>query len=80
MPPAKNDPRIVASLRTDDIAGAKASTKGLGVFGENHERREFRQMNRTDDIDGAKAGSLKKCPATNRISNPLDPTYTVPGH
>lgn len=42
MPPARNDPRIIASLRTDDIAGAKANTKGLGVFSENHERKEFR--------------------------------------
>ena len=34
---------------------------------------------RTDDIDGAKSGSLKKGPTTNRISNPLDPDYAIPG-
>lgn len=53
LPPPKNETRIVASLRTDDITGAKASTKGLGVFAENHERKEYRQINRTDDIEGA---------------------------
>ena len=53
LPPAKNDKRLVASLRTDDIIGAKASTKGMGVFAENHERKQFRDMNRTDDIEGA---------------------------
>lgn len=28
LPPPRNDQRMLASLRTDDIAGAKASTKG----------------------------------------------------
>ena len=60
--------------------GAKASTKGMGVFAENHERKEYKQSNRTDDIEGAKSGSLKKGPTTNRISNPLDPSYDIPGH
>ena len=36
-------------------------------------------MNRTDDIHGANVGSLRKAPATNRISNPLNPDYNVPG-
>lgn len=79
LPPPKKDPRLVASLRTEDIIGAKASSKGLGVFAENHERKDYRQINRVDDIEGAHAGSLKKGPTTNRISNPLDPTYDIPG-
>jgi hypothetical protein len=69
----------VASLRTEDINGAKASTKGLGVFSENHHRKDYRQINQTDDIEGAKSGSLKKGPTTNRILNPLDPAYDFPG-
>ena len=60
--------------------GATADTKGLGVFAENHNRTEFRQTNRTDDIEGAFSGSLKKAPTTLRNSNPLDPTYEIPGH
>jgi hypothetical protein len=79
LPPAKQDKRLAASLRTEDIIGAKSSTKGLGVFAENHERKEYRQINKTDDIEGARAGSLKKGPTTTRISNPLDPTYEIPG-
>ena len=51
----------------------------MGVFGENHERKEFKQTNRTDDIEGARSGSLRKGPKTNRISNPLDPDYSIPG-
>ncbi|CDW78556.1 UNKNOWN [Stylonychia lemnae] len=79
MPAPRQDPRIIASLRTEDITGAKASTKGLGVFSENHDRKDYRQTNKTDDIEGAKSGSLRKGPATNRISNPLDPDYQIPG-
>ena len=37
-------------------------------------------MNRTDDIEGAQSGSLRKGPNTKRVSNPLDPTYDIPGH
>lgn len=35
---------------------------------------------RTDDIEGANSGSLKKAPVTNRCYNPLNPQYDVPGH
>lgn len=79
LPPPKKDPRLVASLRTEDIIGAKSSTKGLGVFAENHERKDMRQINRIDDIEGAQAGSLKKGTTTKRTTNPLDPTYDIPG-
>jgi hypothetical protein len=67
-------------LKTDDILGAKASTKGKGVFAENHERKEYRDMNKTSDIEGAFSGSLKKGLTTNRISNALQPTYAIPGY
>ena len=33
----------------------------------------------TNEIEGAKAGSLLKGPKTNRISNPLDGNYQIPG-
>ena len=41
------------SLKTGDISGAMASSKGLGVFSEAHNRRDVRLLNRTDDIEGA---------------------------
>ena len=59
--------------------GATAGTKGKGVFAENHQRKQFKELNRTDDIEGARAGSLRKAPKTLRVSNPLDPAYTNPG-
>jgi hypothetical protein len=34
---------------------------------------------KTDDIEGAKVGSLKKAPQTKRCNNPLDPEYKLPG-
>ncbi len=70
---------MLASLRTDDIIGAKAGTKGNHTLNGEHPIKQERKANRTDDIEGAQSGSLKKCPQTNRISNPLDPTYQVPG-
>lgn len=70
---------MLASLRTEDIIGAKAGTKGLGVFAENHERKDVRKMNRTDDIEGAHSGSLRKGVKTNRVTHPLDPNYDLPG-
>lgn len=75
----KDNKQLIKSLRTDDIAGAMSGSKGLGVFAESHQRKDYKQSNRTDDIEGAHSGSLKKAPTTNRISNPLDPTYDLLG-
>jgi hypothetical protein len=36
-------------------------------------------VNRTNDIEGASSGSLKKGPTTMRNSNPLNPDYAIPG-
>jgi hypothetical protein len=41
-PERRGEKTLIASLRTDDIMGAGAGTKGLGVFAENHNRKEFR--------------------------------------
>ena len=60
-------------MKTEDILGAKHGTKGLGVFEVNHERKEFRNTMNIEDIEGAKVGSLKKCPPTKRCYNPLNP-------
>ena len=68
------------SLKTQDILGATASSKGLGVFAEVHQRRGVRGINKTDDIDGAQAGSLKRGTNTKRFTNPLDPNYQLLGH
>ena len=68
-----HDNKMSASLRTNDIIGAGASTKSKGVFAENHTRQHFREINKTDDIEGAACGSLKKAPTTKRMTNPLDP-------
>ena len=66
-------------LRTTDILGATAGSKGLGVFADFHKRKDFRSVNQTEDIEGAQAGSLKRGTQTKRVTNPLDPVYQIPG-
>jgi hypothetical protein len=53
LPPKRERGEVSLTLKTKDIIGATSGTKGLGVFAENHARREFRTINQTDDIDGA---------------------------
>lgn len=67
------------SLKTQDILGAQQSTKGKGPFAENHQRTQFGQTCRLDDVYGASVGSLRKAPATKRVTNPLNPSYANPG-
>jgi hypothetical protein len=67
-----------ASLDTADIDGAQSGTKGLGVFA-GHRRTHFTKTNNIHDIAGSTVGSLKKGVNTNRISNPLNPDYVIPG-
>jgi hypothetical protein len=66
------------NLDVNDIDGTKVGTKGLRAF-KTHTRREFRNTNKTDDITGTQVGSLMKGPKTNRIVNPLNPTYQLLG-
>lgn len=58
--------------------GAAASSKGMAIL-RDAQRREFREINKTDDIEGAQAGSLKKAPQTKRCYDPLNPKYDLPG-
>ena len=51
----------------------------MGVFEQYHDRKQYRNINQVDDIDGAHAGSLKKSPNTKRSVNPLNPTYQYIG-
>ena len=67
-------------MKTQDILGATAGSKGLGVFAEVHIRKDVRPINKTDDIEGAQSGSLKKGTTTTRNTSPLDPVYQMPGH
>ena len=78
IPERKRGP-VSTSLITNDIEGAQTSTKGLGVFA-HHQRKDYTNTNKIDDIAGSTVGSLKKGPTTNRISNPLNPDYYIPGH
>ena len=80
LPPQRKKGDVDMTLKTMDILGAHAGTKGLGVFAEAHKRREVRQLNRTDDIDGAQGGSLKRGTTSKRVTNPLDPNYQFPGN
>lgn len=66
------------SLTTQDIAGCKVSTKGLGSF-HTRIRRTFLTTNVTADVPGAQPSTVKRCPDTLRQTNPLNPVYQYPG-
>ena len=79
--PPKDRSAYGGSLVTGDIAGAKTSTKGLGVFA-NAKRREEQMTStslNTKDIEGSGAGSLLKGVKTKRVGNPLDSNYQYLG-
>ena len=63
---------------TQDINGAQADTKNAGAF-TWMKRRQVRPANKTDDIPGGQADTLRRCVSTTRQSNPLVPDYQVPG-
>jgi len=66
------------SLATKDIPGAEVGSKTLGMFHQK-DRKDFRDTNRVNDINGTNVGSLLKGPATTRDTNPLVPEYNAPG-
>jgi hypothetical protein len=68
-----------SSLETRDIEGAQPGTKNLGVFA-CHKRTHFGKTNDIHDIAGSTVGSLRKGVNTNRVSNPLNPDYVIPGY
>ena len=76
--PAKKD-LMNRTIGTADIQGAQADTKNCGAF-TWMKRRQVRQINMNDDIDGCKAGTLKKCFSSKRNVNPLDPAYQILGN
>jgi len=55
-------------LQTHDIEGAFS---GWG----RHERREYRNIMSTMDVQGAQADTVKHCIASDRLTNPLTPIY-----
>ncbi len=65
-------------LRTKDIVGAQAGTKGLGPFAEKP-RQTMHNSVTTKDIDGAQAGTLKTGALSKRVTNPLSPDYPLLG-
>lgn len=72
--------RVVSfSLKNDDIDGSKIGTTGNPYIKEKN-RRDFRELNVTQDIPGAQRSTLKKGMKTKRCLNPLVPDYKYPGH
>ena len=70
-------------MKTGDIKGNKPGSTRLGVF-HSRERRSIREIGRNDDIEGSKPGSLVagiRVPtgAVQRVCNPLQPDYQMPG-
>ncbi len=53
-------------------------TKTMGNF-HTFTRSQWIKTNNTIDVPGAQPSTLKKCPTTNRNTNPLNPQYSYPG-
>ena len=66
-------------MRTKDVSGAQASTKGLGIFANVKRREDIKCSLNNADVIGAQVGSLKKGPVTQRRTNPLLMDYKYPG-
>ena len=61
-----------------DIKGAAAGTKRAGNF-HSRERKDFIDTNNISEVPGAQVGTLKRGVSTTRSTNPLSPTYQIPG-
>lgn len=71
----------VRNLETRDIKGSQHDTKRLGSFTHYTRRAEqVRPITNNDDVLGSKCGSLLRGIQTIRQTNPLQPTYKVPGN
>ena len=69
-------------LNASDIQGNKPGSKTLGNF-HSRERKDVKAVGRNDDIIGSQPGSLvkgiKRPEGVDRMHNPLDPQYQLPG-
>ena len=61
-----------------DIPGTAVGSTRVGAF-QNRQRSQFRETNNIAEVPGAQPGTLKKGLVSNRVTNPLNPTYTLPG-
>ena len=66
-------------MNTLDIHGARSDTTRLGNFQNTQRRDQVRQPHNNEDIVGSTVGTLRKAMQTNRMSNPLQPVYQIPG-
>ncbi|CAD8154622.1 unnamed protein product [Paramecium pentaurelia] len=66
-------------LTTQDIVGAQAGSHSQHFLRTN-QRKDYRQTNSISDIEGVKAGTLKKGIESKRYTNPLMPAYQMPGN
>ena len=68
----------IDQLNTRDIVGAAPGTKRLGNF-HSVDRKHFIETNNTKDIGGAQSSTIKRGLQSTRQTNPLNPSYTLPG-
>ena len=78
LPERKIGNFIDGCLKVDDIHGTKAGSKRLGVF-HSKTRKDFIDPNDISDINGAKCNTIKRGITTNRVTNPQNPSYQIPG-
>jgi hypothetical protein len=75
--PMRNTP-FDGAYNVKDIPGTAPGSKRLGPF-HSLTRKDFIDPNDIKDIEGTKAGTLKKGVQTIRVIDPLNPNYKLPG-
>ncbi len=65
-------------LNTRDITGAAPGSKLLGAF-HSVTRKDFIDPNDIRDIEGARPDTIQRGVKTVRVTDPLNPTYKLPG-
>ena len=66
--------KLSPDLNIEDIPGAHAGTKGLGMFAQR-KRITVSNSITTQDIYGAQSGTLRKGLSSKRMTNPINPEY-----
>ena len=64
--------------QTRDIVGAAPGSKGLGAF-HSLTRKDFIDPNDIKDIEGARPNTVQRGVRTVRVTDPLNPSYKLPG-
>ena len=77
--PQRQDQIYFGCMNVRDIPGTAAGSKRLGAFHSTQRRQYMNPNAKTEDILGAQVNTVKIGIQSNRRTDPLNPTYQIPG-